>query len=39
MTAAWDGTGLVAVMAITFVWATCETDTAGVLFSRARTAC
>ena len=39
MSAAWDGTSLVAVMAITFVWPTSEADTAGVLFSRVRTAC
>ena len=37
--AACDGTSLVAVMAITFVWPTSEADTAGALFSRARTAC
>ena len=39
MTAARDGTGLVAVMAITFVCATSATDTAGVLCSVPRTAC
>ena len=39
MRAAWDGTRLVAVMAITFVWPTSDADTAGVLFSRSRTAC
>ena len=34
-----DGSGLMAVIAITFVWPTCDADTAGVLPSLARTAC
>ena len=37
--AACDGTSLVAVMAITLVWPTSAADTAGALFSWARTAC